>query len=119
MNIQNNIKYDCWSSNGENYLSDYCSVIDGLEVGDTIYEGVQVSPEVIRFVSADSVIEDIQCQAYDECGEYAEDFLSNISKEAKAELEKMIAAWVEKHDKPTFWLVENVKERLVTEDEKS
>ena len=114
---QENIKYDCWSSNGDDFHSDLSTVIDQLEVGDTIYEGVMTTPCAKQWVNADSVIEDIQCQANDECGEYAEDYLANISEEAKQELFDLIVAWANTHEKPHFWFVENVRERtLTTED---
>jgi hypothetical protein len=109
------IKYDCWSNNDENFHSDIELVVDQLNVGDIIYEGVMVPPDVSKWIDADSVIDDIKCQADDECGEYAEDFLSNVSNEAKQELGKLIADWVNKHDKPHFWSVENVRQRAVTE----
>lgn len=115
----NTVQYDCWSENGENYFKDFDSVIDQLEVGNTIYEGVSITPKVTNWISADSVIEDIQCSAGDDCGEYAEDFLNHITNEAKIELQNIIAAWVEKHDKPTFYLVGQVSERLVTEEDKA
>jgi hypothetical protein len=115
----NTIKYDCWSENGENYFKDFCTVIDQLEVGDTLYEGVSITPKVTSWIDADRVIEDIQCSACDDCGEYAEDFLNTISNEAKTELKNIITAWVEKYERPTFYLVGQVSERLVNEDDKA
>ena len=111
------IEFDCWSANGENYHSDIDSVIDELEVGQTIYEGVKKAPNVKDWVSADSIIEDIQTSCWDDHGEWAEDFLGDVSPEAKEELEVLVAAWVMKHDAPNFWLATQVVERDVTEED--
>lgn len=111
------IKYDCWSCNGENYYSDFSDIIDELEVGDTIYEGVMATPCNKQWVDADRIIEDIQCNAQDDCGELAEYYLTDISKEAMQELSEIITAWANRQEIPSFWSVVNVRERTITEED--
>lgn len=117
MSESNQIQYDCWSSNGEQYYSDIDSVLDDLSVGDTIYEGVQQTPKVKNWVDPDRVIDDIQSQVWDEHGEYSEDYLNNVTSEAKAELKQLIVCWLEKYGEPTFYTVDHVLERAVTEED--
>lgn len=111
------IKYDCWSSNGENYHSDIDSVINESNIGDTIYEGVMQKPVVKYWISAEHIIEGIQDSCWDEYGEWADDFLKNISSDAKNELRILISDWVIKHDNPRFWLATQVREREVTAED--
>lgn len=59
-------------------------------------------------VDGDYVCEYDAEQAFDECGEVAEDYLDNISTEAKSELSdeltKVYIKWLKKHNgMPTFW----------------
>ena len=116
-NVIENIKYDCWSANGEEFSSDFSDIIDELEVGDNLYEGVIKPVNVEKFVDVERLIEDIQSSAWDEHKEYAEGYLDNISKEALQELFEIIAAWVNRQEMPTFWSVVNVRERTLTKED--
>ena len=64
------------------------------------------------FVYADFILEDIAEQAYDECGECSEDWLTGLmrDKEAKAELEKLIGAWIDSKEPVNFWTVSKIFE---------
>ncbi len=113
------ITYDCWSTNGEDYRSyDDGDFLDHeLKVGDTIYEGVSVKFTFSQFVNAESIIEEIADSAFGEVGEYAEDWPS-LSKDDMSELEKIIGNFLDsKCQAPHFWGVENVRERVLTEDD--
>lgn len=76
----------------------------------TVTVGENVKEPASHFISVDNIIEDIQCQACDECGEVAEDWLTSFSKDKTAELEKLIADWIEANDPPTFWSVINARD---------
>ncbi len=56
-----------------------------------------------QFVNVETIIDDIQCQAQDICGEVAEDYLYDIPEKQKEELEKLIVGWFDKNGyAPTF-----------------
>ena len=112
----------CFSTNNEDFSYDELddAVRDALDdpeikVGDvvTVYEG-----DAVRFKAGDFSgwnLDHITNAAYDEGGEYAEDYLSGVTKEQEAELDKMVEdavnAWADKHGlQPTFYRVINAKE---------
>lgn len=107
----------------EETWTDYCSVIDHMlesySPGDevTIYEGDSVPFTHAEFVSAETVIENIQELSYDDIGEWQQDYLDEISSDKGliAELQTTLMAFFEKHAKaPTCFKVENIKEIKVT-----
>ncbi len=56
------------------------------------------------------MIESVQADAYDEGGEYAENYLDDVTKEQREELEEQLDvvfnAWLEKHDLyPNFYTI--------------
>ncbi|MDT2848779.1 hypothetical protein P7H60_06360 [Vagococcus carniphilus] len=64
-------------------------------------------------ISADVnyIIENIQEQAYSECGDSADGFLEDVTKEHKEELENIILDWFDKHNyKANFYKILNVEE---------
>jgi hypothetical protein len=87
----------------------------GLLAGDTIYFGEQRTPKSV-WIDADEVIERIQEAAYEECGEWAEDY-PKVDDQAKAELDALLTAWQEKYCTPSFYLVHNIQEYVVTEED--
>lgn len=70
-----------------------------------------------RYVPADWIIADIVSSAYDDCGERADDWLSDIMRDREKldELRQLIGAWLDRHDPPTFCAIENI--RTITRDE--
>ena len=65
-------------------------------------------------ISASSVIEQLQEDAYDQADESAESYLSVVSeieyKELEDELNKVLLKWEKKHgQQPTFYMVDNIK----------
>lgn len=62
---------------------------------------------------ADDLLYDLQDQAYDEAGYYAEDWLDDVKKEDQDELDNAIQScfmeWLEKHPeyKPEFFTIED------------
>ena len=67
------------------------------------------------FIDADSIIEDIQNYAYSECGEVAEEFLIDVTKEQTEELQDklndVLQEWLTKHNlQPTFGNMVDVEE---------
>lgn len=110
--------YIVYSHNGEEYNDhteqdvimtlvnqlDHYEVYVGAELSYHKAEAVKFKPS--DFVRVDSILEDLQCQADDEGGEYAEDF-TYCSKEAQDELDKLVSDWADKHLDCHFYRVRN------------
>ncbi|MGN7766890.1 hypothetical protein ACTJJM_05240 [Stenotrophomonas sp. 22692] len=103
-----------WSSNTETYIGDFGSieeaVQDAFDSGIDA-EGVNVGEnnyiDAARLVNADTLIDEIQDAMYQFVGEAADSFLTSVSREQRAELEQLIAAWVRTVDTGRYWEVEN------------
>ena len=113
-----------WSVDEETYR-DQCDSIEeavaaaldhhgGLEVGTTISIGEIIPVDASQLIDADSVIDNMSCQAYELSGEVSEDYLAGVTKEQKDELEALIAAWAERVEKPTFWQIGTIFVHTVT-----
>lgn len=102
----------CWSVDNENFSDDYGTVVDqAISEGYTkIFEGTQVkqSPSYYMPSFAD-ILDDIDQRAYDDGGEYSEGF-TDVSEEAKEELDNLLKAWAEKYLTVDFYLVRNISE---------
>jgi len=113
-----------WSVDEETYR-DQCDSIEeavsaaldhhgGLEIGTTISIGEIIPVDASQLVDADSVIDNMSCQAYDLAGEPSEDYLGSVTKEQKSELEALIAAWADRVEKPAFWQIGTIYVHTVT-----
>ena len=60
-----------------------------------------------NFINADDVLDAAQMRADEHAGECAGDWLSGFSKEKRAELEKLVGDWLQEHEPPKFWTIEN------------
>lgn len=113
-------KRECWSVNEEDFqyehLGDLLAENDELQVGNTVYVGEAVKPELSHFCDADDVITMMGERAYDIGGEWAEDF-PDCTKEAEKELDALLLAWMEKHCTVNFWTVKNIKPYVLTESD--
>jgi hypothetical protein len=117
-----------YSLNGEEFNFDdpeeayERAVDDGLiEQGErlSLYEGEKEAQEHSNFYSIQSFIEDMTSAAYDEGGEYAEDYIAELESLDYSDLYKTIAAWFDEHvPQPTFFLVRNSKEIWYDPNEK-
>lgn len=110
-----------YSLDGENYRFDDLDELlaeledDGeLVVGKTIHAGTAIHHNASEFFDVDSLTESMQDRAYDEAGEWAEDF-PDLPKEQRKELSDLVDAWLDKNVKVNFWTVEDAKEITVTE----
>lgn len=79
---------------------------------ESVYVGEVVKEAAHAFVNARLIVENLQEQAADDCGEWAEDWLEALqkNKEKLAELEQVVGDWIQEQYPPTFWTVKNVKE---------
>lgn len=110
---------ECWSSDEENFRYDSLGELldaEEIDVGQTVYVGEQSDASAYGFVDADDIIEQFNERAYDEFGECAEDW-PDVTKEAKAELNAYLAAWIERHSPQRFYRVVNVKKYTVSPED--
>jgi hypothetical protein len=93
---------------------------EGIEVGRTVWTGEVINQQAGEFFGGRDTVGYMQELAYDEAGEFAEDWLADVTKEQEAELHdaivKAINEWADKHGlHPTFYTVENTEAHVVTE----
>lgn len=110
----------CYSLDEENFTyEDLYEVLaalddqDALVEGAVFYEGTATHPKPSTFFSVDQLFEGMSESAYDECGEWAEDF-PDVSVEKKRELESIIKAWIDANVSLTFWIVRDARKVEVT-----
>ncbi len=89
---------------------------DILNVGSvvTVYSGEPITNKASGYLSG-NLVEDMQERAYDDAGEFAEDYLSGAGIEEQNELLKelsdVVDKWADKHKlQPTFYGIKNQKE---------
>lgn len=119
----------CYSFNGEWYyefdidvktrdeaISEAQKIMNNGNNCDTLWIAIKntVSPNDVIPDLADHAIEMIVDNAFDNYGEFAEDYLMNVSikqtDELDVEIRNVIINWMEKHSlQPTFYLVENAE----------
>jgi hypothetical protein len=112
-----------WSLDGEYFAYDSLEELldnygDAISYGSTVYVGdkVDASKDTLRLVDADDIIDMMSERAWDNFGECAEDY-PIVSEEARQELNDMLKGWTEKHCKPSFYWIKNVREYVVTEED--
>lgn len=85
-----------------NIMPDDYENILAFDVGQACAIGVSID--------VDNILEGISESAYDEGGESAEGYLSDVLKEHKEELETLIHEWFVRHDYlPSFYTINNVE----------
>lgn len=95
---------------------------NGEKFNSETYNKVFYVGKIDRYVPSvdvDRVIENITENAYDEVGEFAEDYLDNVSKEEYGFLEEkmneVLHKWLdETKNHPTFWKIVGVEKVIVT-----
>lgn len=112
-----------WSADEERFSADSLDELlgedHGFEVGSIVYFGEAAIPDPATWMDADDVIEQLASRAFDQCGEWADDY-PTVSKEAKEELQVLLEQWASKYATPNFYTVKSVKEyELTAEDLKS
>lgn len=110
-----------WSYDEENFRYDSkyeaIGMMDEPEPGMIIYYGTPNKPSPREFVTADYYVEQMQEMAYDNYGEWAEDFGTDASNKSVKELQRLIEDWAEKNMGVSFYTVKDVKEYTITEED--
>jgi hypothetical protein len=110
-----------WSRDNEifrhNSLAELIKHNDDLNPGDVVYAGEARTPQLNEFCDADDVIDLMKDRGCDIAGEYADDFMADITDEAKSELSELLKTWMEKHVTVDFFSVHNINEYTLSEDD--
>ena len=109
-------KYDAIDSLWQSHWScnAYPHYMDLL--GMKVYFGESWKPCASDFIDVDRIIEDMGERAYDNHGEWAEDF-PDVDKKAIKLLENYLKKWADKYCDVSFYSVNNVKEHVITEED--
>ena len=110
-----------YSLNGEDYFGLYDSKEEAIKEGETeareyekdsffVARAITFQPHIY----AEDVIEEIQQNAYDNGGEYAETYLDDVQRKHRDELEEklneVLSNWMNKYGyTPNFYSVEDVE----------
>ena len=97
------------------------AIISGFEdpykaVGVAYWESNPKRPSPSSMFRIQWLIEEIQENAWDNYGEFAEDFLNDLPNEKVEELEKLIVDWLDSNVNVSFWQVHNTEERAITKE---
>lgn len=84
--------------------------------GKVVYVADKERPSASAYMpDADCVIDEIINTAWDEGGDYADDY-PDVSDEAKAKLNALLEAWADEHlPAPTWWQCVNIREYVITQ----
>lgn len=112
----------CYSLCGHNYYGVFDTKEEAIKEGETEAREYEkdsffVARAVFTFkphIDAENVIEEIQQNAYDNGGEYAETYLDDVKREHRDELEEklneVLSNWINKYGyTPDFYSVEDVE----------
>jgi len=109
-----------YSLDGERYF-DWEDIIDQIksehDIGEVIclYEADQVNHNNTEFIDSHQILENIAECAFDEGGEFTENYHDDLMNVNEDELGILISDWLDSQGvKPEFFTVENVKETEYT-----
>lgn len=89
---------------------------EDFKVGATVWKGEKFPINIAGYVDAGDIIEMLGERAYDDVGEFAEDW-PDVPDEARQELDALLSEWISKNCTATFYRVRNVIEyKLTAED---
>ncbi len=91
---------------------EYQDIIDMIEIDKEVSNYIYIGTKKIYshkdFMDVNFLIEGMQEFSQDSCGEWAENYLSNITKEQKDNLKEYILKWFNENvDQPSFFNIES------------
>lgn len=114
---------ECYSRDEESFYETdemdlVCEIISDYEnpleaIGHTYYKGTSYAPKPSTLFNLDGAIENMEEAAWDEYGEWSEDFTSGTDFK---ELEKLIDNWLDENVKVKFFGVKDVVQKSVTKE---
>jgi hypothetical protein len=113
----------CYSFNEENFEGEFDTKEQAVAEAIWYYKDDEKDQDFIWVgqtkpissgVNVDSIIEQLGEEAYDQAGEYAEDYLTNVTLNHQRVLEErlneVLLAWMKEYNyEPNFWTVENIE----------
>lgn len=114
-----NLEGKCWSLNREDWEEDLENIFNDneLKVGDIIFEGVSKRTNAISLVNHTDILDMLDERAYDEGGEYAENWI-NPSKEDCKDLDAFLHQWYQKtFGTSKYYVVSDIKEYVITQED--
>jgi len=103
-----------YSLDDERY-TDFESIVDEVNsdypAGKAVIisKGEKIQYSHSDFINIDVFFELLNEAAYEECGEYGEDYMCKVDKEKRDELKKIISEWLgENFEAPNFFTVKNI-----------
>ena len=115
-------KFEVWATAKEaEYLyTDLAELLEALdeepEVGMVVYRGTALQPSPSSFCDIGDILERLESAAYDDGGEYAEDFL-DVPKVAIDDLEGYIKRWLDQHCQVRWYDVKNPEPYVITQED--
>lgn len=117
-----------YSVNGEDFSYETLGeLIDWLRaehdddelIGREYFVGVKQQQSASHYFrgNVDSLIEMASERAYEDAPEHSDDFAAGVKPEAIKELDDLIKAWADKYVEVTFWTVEHVEKKQLTEED--
>lgn len=111
-----------WSFNEEVYYGQEPSIEAAIE--EAIAEAEDGEHEVFwigkckRFkamVNVHGIIEELQDQCWDECGEFGETYLESVTQAECEELSNLISDWIARVDRSNFYTIEGAQKFTLDE----
>jgi hypothetical protein len=113
----------CYSYNEENFEGDFDTKEQAIEEAMYYYKDYELDQDYIWVgqtkpvsvgVNTDSILEQLGEEAYEQAGEYADDYLSNVTlnhmKILEQRLNDVLGSWMKEFNyEPNFWAVENIQ----------
>lgn len=120
----------CYSHDGEHFEGEFETKDDAIAEGvfylkeeddDRDYIYVGIIQKIGLGVNACRIIEDLQEQAYDQAGDYADDYLARVTREQEelleARMNEVLHDWLKDFNyQPKFWTVVGVEKIKVRGD---
>ncbi len=117
--------FDSYSLNGEDFqegcASEALQALDDdgrLTIGTEYRLGVSERPDPADFFDVDHLIEQMQERAYDVGGEFAEDYLTDLTEEQVQNLRQVVNTWLSSvKPQVNFFNVKNIQTFKVTQED--
>ncbi|MDH1522574.1 hypothetical protein [Achromobacter mucicolens] len=117
--------FDSYSLNGEDFQEGEASdalqdLYDSaqLEVGTQYRLGVAEKPDPADFFDVSQLIEQMQERAHDVGGEFAEDYLTDLTDEQVLDLDRVVKAWLSSvNPQVSFFSVKQIQTFKVTQED--
>ena len=108
----------CFSTDEEHFRTDVDQILHEIEADgvETIYVGESVCKQHSDFIYVRNLIEDMQNQASEEVGEYADSYLEDFTQENIEGLKQVISNYLNTTTpQPSFYSVSSIREVSVDE----